>query len=863
MFDFIITGYRWMFLQIASVLGPGWAIVSLSFICSALMAPLMKAVGGIVRRESDYQSVINPQLEAIKAKYASDMDRHFHIQRLYSRYSYSPLSAVKKVLPLFVQIPFLLLTYYMLKGTVELNGVSFLFLSDLGKQDALLSSYNVLPLLMTGVNALTVFASSSFTAKDRKQALGIAFLFLVLLYAAPSALLLYWTLNNTITLVRTLVEKRFIGARALASSLHNAFSPKARSSWAFFLIVIGLFSYCVGIFDTCEAPEGLTMVITTRGTIFIFTAASLITGFSMINSGRFVRIVSIAASSASISYFLILVAFFLFARDWYRDIGAIFTPYQNCLIFLCLALLPYLILAVLRARGFVYEVFNVIKGGWCLFLLPMIVGIHYSFSSQGFQLSPSSVVLLMLYLVIPAAALSLGLMLIFRHIISSWFVFRVVLGFVIAYYLVPMVSVGGAEGVLSSNQNVFVRILLGVGVATFFVQMKNRGLLRVFISLLAICVIANSIINNKQDETVRVAHDRSQAESFLTKYKCVCSNNVYLLMHDGYAQRVVRDGLNMDRSGFHVEEYLKDHGFTVYETYCSGSGTIESMNEVFTIAGISGASKRSTISGDSVFNDFLKQSGYRTCYVTSGYLMPMQGERMPADDYFPKVQSMLHPEWVLFGCILKGSLSQVAQTFNGYTADEWISVRNNIISSWGKHSNFIYAHLGLPGHCIGSSRYRKSNEEELAAYIDRLDQANEEIRREVELIERLKDDDAIVIMASDHGGFVLNPSRPMYADARHLLDRHGTLLAVRWPKGYVPTLNLNVLENILLEVMICLSADKSLAKFAVPGITHADIAPLCNPPGLVVDGICQSGPYKGMSIFGAAKATFKKKGTAE
>lgn len=217
MFDFIITGYRWVFLQMASVLGPGWSIVALSFICSALMAPLMKAVAGVVKRETDYQSVINPQLEAIKATYATDKDRHLHIQRLYSRYNYSPLSAVKKVLPLFVQIPFLLLTYYMLKGTAELNGVSFLFLKDLGQADALIPVLhaNLLPLVMTGVNILTVFATPSFTQKDWMQAIGIALLFLVLLYTAPSALLLYWTLNNTITMLRTFIVKKGEGAKHL------------------------------------------------------------------------------------------------------------------------------------------------------------------------------------------------------------------------------------------------------------------------------------------------------------------------------------------------------------------------------------------------------------------------------------------------------------------------------------------------------------------------------------------------------------------------------------------------------------------------------------------------------------------------
>ena len=133
MFEIVIAGYRWLFLQIADVIGLGWGIVALSFLTSLAMTPLMKAVAGIVRRESEYQSVILPQIAAIKERYGSDMERHGHIQRLYSRYSYSPLSAVKKVLPLFVQIPFLLLTYFMLKGTAQLSGVSFLCLRDLGQ----------------------------------------------------------------------------------------------------------------------------------------------------------------------------------------------------------------------------------------------------------------------------------------------------------------------------------------------------------------------------------------------------------------------------------------------------------------------------------------------------------------------------------------------------------------------------------------------------------------------------------------------------------------------------------------------------------------------------------------------------------
>ena len=221
MFDAILSAYRWIFLHLASFLGIGWAIVALSFVCSAFMEPLMRMVAGVVRREKEYEEVILPQIAKINAAYSSDRERNLCIQRLYARYGYSPLCAVKKVLPLFIQIPFLLLTYYMLKGTAEINGVSFLFLRDLGKPDALLGGFNLLPVAMTLINVATVFATPGFTRRDWMQAVGIALLFLVLLYTAPAALLLYWTLNNVITCVRTLVAKRFEGARLLLMRIYS------------------------------------------------------------------------------------------------------------------------------------------------------------------------------------------------------------------------------------------------------------------------------------------------------------------------------------------------------------------------------------------------------------------------------------------------------------------------------------------------------------------------------------------------------------------------------------------------------------------------------------------------------------------
>ena len=85
MFEAIVSAYRWIFLQLAGIVGLGWGILLLSVICSMLMTPLLRLVAGVVKREADYQAVIMPQLEDIKSRYASDVERHLHIRRLYHR----------------------------------------------------------------------------------------------------------------------------------------------------------------------------------------------------------------------------------------------------------------------------------------------------------------------------------------------------------------------------------------------------------------------------------------------------------------------------------------------------------------------------------------------------------------------------------------------------------------------------------------------------------------------------------------------------------------------------------------------------------------------------------------------------------
>lgn len=212
-FDFFILSPLRLFFQgmyeiiLIFIDNYGIAIIGLSCITALIIIPIEKTVRGSILKEKKIESVLQPQLTEIKIKY-SGIEKNNAVKRLYNRYGYSPLYAIRNIYGVLVQLPFLIGAYLMLSSYANLKGQSFLFIKDLSMQDHLLGSVNLLPILMTVVN-LSTLLFLNLSKKENIQTTAIAFVFLVLLYTAPSALLLYWTMNNVIHLLRAL-WKRYI-----------------------------------------------------------------------------------------------------------------------------------------------------------------------------------------------------------------------------------------------------------------------------------------------------------------------------------------------------------------------------------------------------------------------------------------------------------------------------------------------------------------------------------------------------------------------------------------------------------------------------------------------------------------------------
>lgn len=177
-----------------------WSIVVLALAVRLLTKPLEKITAAAVKNQAQFEAVLRPELAAIKNEY-SGSQRHEAITRLYQRYSYHPIFAVRSLLGLLVQLPFFIAAYFMLSGFTEMSGVMVPLLGDLGLPDTLLfGRFHLLPFIMTSVNILALVTVADSSRKNLIQGLAISIVFLVLLYESPLGLIIYWTTSNLVSL---------------------------------------------------------------------------------------------------------------------------------------------------------------------------------------------------------------------------------------------------------------------------------------------------------------------------------------------------------------------------------------------------------------------------------------------------------------------------------------------------------------------------------------------------------------------------------------------------------------------------------------------------------------------------------------
>lgn len=186
---------------------PGISIIGISLAVSTLVLPVYLSAEKQQQAEREKQKQMKSKIDAIKAVFKGDK-QYMLLSAFYRQNNYHPLYALRNSIDLFIQIPFFIAAYHFLNNLTLLNGRTFLFIKNLGYSDRLFFGINILPILMTFINIISgIIYTKGFPKKDKIQLFLMAFLFLILLYNSPSALVLYWTANNIYSLLKNLLQK--------------------------------------------------------------------------------------------------------------------------------------------------------------------------------------------------------------------------------------------------------------------------------------------------------------------------------------------------------------------------------------------------------------------------------------------------------------------------------------------------------------------------------------------------------------------------------------------------------------------------------------------------------------------------------
>ncbi|HHW77329.1 MAG TPA: membrane protein insertase YidC [Xanthomonadaceae bacterium] len=197
----------WLLKAIHAIVGNwGWAIIFLTVLIKLAFYKLS---------ETSYRSMANmrrlaPELTRLKELYGDDKQKmNQAMMDLYKKEKVNPLGGC---LPILVQIPVFIALYWVLVESVQLRQAPFmLWIKDMSIPDP----YYVLPLIM----GVTMFVQQKLSPAppDPVQAkvmmsLPIVFTFMFLWF--PSGLVLYWVVNNILSIAQQWVITKRVEAGA-------------------------------------------------------------------------------------------------------------------------------------------------------------------------------------------------------------------------------------------------------------------------------------------------------------------------------------------------------------------------------------------------------------------------------------------------------------------------------------------------------------------------------------------------------------------------------------------------------------------------------------------------------------------------
>ena len=230
MWRWLCYGMVWVLnLFYALIPNYGVAIILLTILVRILFWPLThKSTIGMRKMQE-----IQPLMKEIQKKYKDNPQRlQQETWALYREHKVNPLSSC---LPMLVQIPVFFALFVVLRSAVELRYAPFLWIDDLSQPEALLAGtfpfggLNILPILMAATMALqsALTPSAGDKSQQRMMMVFMPIMMLVMFYNFASALSLYWTLSQVMSIAQMWWIRKKYGTSAKPSGKDGVVVPDA------------------------------------------------------------------------------------------------------------------------------------------------------------------------------------------------------------------------------------------------------------------------------------------------------------------------------------------------------------------------------------------------------------------------------------------------------------------------------------------------------------------------------------------------------------------------------------------------------------------------------------------------------------
>jgi YidC/Oxa1 family membrane protein insertase len=188
----------------------GWAIVVLTVILKAIFFPLSAASYKSMAK----MRILTPRLMQLKERFGDDKQRlNQEMMKLYQTEKVNPLGGC---LPILIQIPVFIALYWVLLGAVEMRDAPWiLWIKDLASADP----FYILPVLMM----ISMFIQTKLnpTPPDPIQAkvmMMMPLIFGFMFFWFPAGLVLYWVVNNVLSIAQQWQITRMIESGSKAAN---------------------------------------------------------------------------------------------------------------------------------------------------------------------------------------------------------------------------------------------------------------------------------------------------------------------------------------------------------------------------------------------------------------------------------------------------------------------------------------------------------------------------------------------------------------------------------------------------------------------------------------------------------------------